>query len=137
MLWLFISISYIKYQKELEFKDIENLSKEPENNIDIITKSILSLYRDSYVRILEIKTEVEENIIINGESNNLIDDQNISSEEEELLEITDKTEKINLSDEKEIEPYDPICEDDLSKNISKKKLPYNEVKNEIMILKDI
>ena len=55
MLWLFISISYIKYQKELEFKDIENLSKEPENNIDIITKSILSLYRDSYVRNLEIK----------------------------------------------------------------------------------
>ena len=54
-LWWLLHQYHIKYQKELEFKVIENLSKEPENNIDIITKSILSLYRDSYVRNLEMK----------------------------------------------------------------------------------
>ena len=123
---------HIKYQKELEFKDIDELAKDPENNIDKITKSILSLYRDSYIRNLEIKSEVEENGIIKGESNNLIDDKDMTSEEEEVLEITEKTEKINLSDEKEIEPYDPGCEEDLAQNLSKKKRPYNAVKNEIM-----
>ena len=111
---------HIKYQKELEFKDIDELAKDPENNIDKITKSILSLYRDSYIRNLEIKSEVEENGIIKGESNNLIDDKDMTSEEEEVLEITEKTEKINLSDEKEIEPYDPGCEEDLAQNLSKK-----------------
>ena len=83
----YLHLYHIKYKKELEFKDIEELAKDPENNIDKITKSILSLYRDSYVRNLEIKSEVEENENINGESNNLIDEQYIKSEEDEVLEI--------------------------------------------------
>lgn len=83
----YLHLYHIKYKKELEFKDIEELAKDPENNIDKITKSILSLYRDSYVRNLEIKSEVEENENINGESNNLIDEQNITSEEDDVLEI--------------------------------------------------
>ena len=112
----YLHLYHIKYKKELEFKDIEELAKDPENNIDKITKSILSLYRDSYVRNLEIKSEVEENENNNGESKNLIDEKNITSEEDDVLEITEKTDKINLSDEKEIEPYDPSW-----KTIKKKK----------------
>ena len=51
-----------KYHKELEFDDIKNLSKDPEKNIDNITITMLSLYKDSYVKRIKSAEDDKDNL---------------------------------------------------------------------------
>ena len=116
-----------KYHKELKFDDIRKLSKDPKNNIDKITVSMLSLYKDSYVKYIQNESSVKENDNINNLD---LEEEVLNSEDEKIKEITKSTENISLNDDKEIESYDEECEKEPEKK-TRKRL-YNEVQNSIM-----
>ena len=118
-----------KYHKELNFEDIKKLSKDPKGNIDKITISMLSLYKDSYIKYINKEsTQNLDNEIIEDKFD---EEENLNSEEENINEIIEKINNLILSEEKEIESYDEDCEEDILKT-KKKKRNYNEIKNEIM-----
>ena len=118
-----------KYHKELEFDDIKNLSKDPEKNIDNITITMLSLFKDSYVKRIKSAEDDKDNLSNNKDPD--LEEENINSEEEIIKEISEGTKNIILSDDKEIESYDETCEKE-EQDKKRKKRSYNEIKNTIM-----
>ena len=117
-----------KYHKELNFDEIKKLSKDPKGNIDKITISMLSLYKDSYIKNINKNLSSNIDTDIREEKD---EEDNINNDEEDINELIENTDNLNLSEEKEIESYDEDCEEDKSKN-RKKKRNYNDIKNEIM-----
>ena len=57
-----------KYHKELEFDHIKNLSKDPEKNIDNITITMISLFKDSYVKRIKSVEDDKDNLSNNKDS---------------------------------------------------------------------
>ena len=75
----------------------------------------------------------ENNLNINNSNNNDLDydDGIVNNDDENLISLNEKTNNLNLSEEKEIESYDESCEDNGIKN-KRKKSNYNKVNNSIM-----
>lgn len=123
---------HAKYHKELDFNQFQNLVNEPDKNIDKITISMLDLYIDSYVKFLKVeKNEVNDNSKFNDLD--LEDDGIENNEVENIMDLTGKTNNLNLEDEKEIESYDESCEENGAPNKKIKKCNYNEDSNSIIL----